>query len=128
VDRKGTCGTASIIVPRARATPREVQDPETIGRILAVLVPRVSIQIARVPTARTRTGRIQSVLRRTVHIPTGHMLTVPGRRGRDSMARQERAGELGVQVRTIEGLSLLLAVVLLIVEVLVVQRNRVASL
>src|SRR5664280_2263920 len=137
-DRKGTCGMASIMARRARAAPREVQDPETIGRIPAVLVPRVSIQIARIPTVRNRTGRTQSVLPRTVriqtdhiqiaHAPTGHTLTVPGRRSRDSTARQERVGERGVQVRTIEGFSLLRAVVLLIAEALVAQRKRIASL
>src|SRR5450830_2029109 len=73
VDRKGTYGTVSIMVRRARAAPREVQDPETIGRIPAARVPRVSIQIARVPTAHNRTGRIQSVLPRTVRIPTDHI-------------------------------------------------------
>ncbi|WP_207799701.1 hypothetical protein, partial [Candidatus Cryosericum hinesii] len=62
------------------------------------------------------------------HAPTGHTLTVPGQRSRDSTARQERVGERGVQVRTIEGFSLLRAVVLLIAEALVAQRNRIASL
>src|SRR5664280_1860891 len=167
-DRKGTCGMASIMARRARAAPREVQDPETIGRIPAVLVPRVSIQIARVPTVRNRTGRTQSVLPRTVRIqtdhipivrtPTGHLRTVriqidhiqiarvptvrnrtgrtqsvlprtvPGRRRRDSTARQERVGERDVQVRTIGGFSLLHAGVLLIVEALGAQRSRIASL
>ena len=138
VGRKGTCGTASIMGLPGRPARRRVRDPETIGRIPAVLVPRVSIQIARVPTDRNRTGRIQSVLPRTVHIqidhiqiarvPTGRPLTVPGQRGRDSTARQERVGERGVQVRTIEGLSLLRAVVLPIAEALAAQRNRIASL
>src|SRR5664280_1239276 len=168
VGRKGTCGTVSIMVRRARAAPREVQDPETIGGIPAVLVPRVSIQIAPVPTVRNRTGRTRSVLPLTVRIqidhiqiapvptvrnrtgrtrsvlpltvriqidhiqiapvPTGLTLTVPGRRRRDSTARQERVGERDVQVRTIGGFSLLHAVVLLIVEALGAQRSRIASL
>src|SRR5664280_3562549 len=138
VGRKGTCGTVSIMVRRARAAPREVQDPETIGGIPAVLVPRVSIQIAPVPTVRNRTGRTRSVLPLTVRIqidhiqiapvPTGPTLIVPGRRRRDLTARQERVGERDVQVRTIGGFSLLHAVVLLIVEALGAQRSRIASL
>src|SRR5664280_1312904 len=127
-DRKGTCGMASIMALPVRTAPREVQDQEMIARIPAVRVPRVSMQ----------TARIRSVLRRTVHVqidhipivrtPTDHMLSVPGRRRRDLMARRGRVGELDVQVRTIEGFSLLPGVVLRIVEVLVVQRSRVASL
>src|SRR5450756_431621 len=128
VGRKGTCGTASITVPPARARPQRAGDPETIGRMPATHVLRVSIQIARVPTARNRTGHTQSVLPRTVRIPIDRIQTVPGRRGRDSTARQERVGERGVQVRTIEGLSLLRAVVLPIAEALAAQRNRIASL
>src|SRR5450756_42430 len=138
VGRKGTCGTASITGLPGRPARRRVRDPETIGRIPAVLVSRVSIQIARVPTDRNRTGRIQSVLPRTVHIqidhiqiarvPTGRPLIVPGQRGRDSTARQERVGERGVQVRTIEDFSLLRAMVLPIAEALAAQRNRIASL
>src|SRR5659263_113642 len=168
VGRKGTCGMASIMARRARAAPREVQDPGMIGRIPVVLVPRVSIQTARIPTVPNQTDRTQSILPRTVriqtdhiqivhaptariqtdrtqsilprtvriqtdhiqivHAPTGHTLTVPGQRSRDSTARQERVGERGVQVRTIEGFSLLRAVVLLIAEALVAQRNRIASL
>src|SRR5450830_705317 len=108
VGRKGTCGTASITGLPGRPARRRVRDPETIGRIPAVLVPRVSIQIARVPT--------------------GRPLTVPGQRGRDSTARQERVGERGVQVRTIEDFSLLRAMVLPIAEALAAQRNRIASL
>src|SRR5664280_1405865 len=68
VGRKGTCGTVSIMVRRARAAPREVQDPETIGRIPAVLVPRVSIQ-----TARNQTDRTRSVLPRTIYVQTDHL-------------------------------------------------------
>src|SRR5664280_1734789 len=183
VDRKGTCGMASIMALPVRAAPREVQDQEMIARIPAVRVPRVSmqtarirsvlrrtahirsilhrtvhvqidhipivhtptvriptarirrgpiqtghLQIARIPTARIRTDRTQSVLPRTVHVQTDHMLSVPGRRRRDLMARWGRAGELDVQARTIEGFSLLPGVVLRIVEALVVQRSRVASL
>ncbi|RIE09024.1 hypothetical protein, partial [Candidatus Cryosericum odellii] len=61
-------------------------------------------------------------------VPTGPTLIVPGRRRRDSTARQERVGERDVQVRTIGGFSLLHAVVLLIVEALGAQRSRIASL
>src|SRR5450756_647853 len=128
VGRKGTCGTASITGLPGRPARRRVRDPETIGRIPAVLVPRVSIQIARVPTDRNRTVHIQIDHIQIARVPTGRPLTVPGQRGRDSTARQERVGERGVQVRTIEDFSLLRAMVLPIAEALAAQRNRIASL
>jgi hypothetical protein len=99
----------------------------------AARISKVSIQ-----TARIQTGRIQNGLRRTVHMqidhirigrtPTGRTLTGPRRRDLDSTARQGRVGERDVQARRVEGFSLLRAVVLLIAEVLVAQKNRGTSL
>jgi hypothetical protein len=124
---------ASIMALPGRLARRRVLDPETIGRIPAARVPRVSIQIAHALTARNRTGRTLSILPRTVHIQIDHIqiaraLIVPGRRDRDSTARQGQVGERGVKVWTIEKSSLLHEVELLIAEVLVAQRNRIASL